>query len=119
MKRENGFYWVKFRFNWRIGEFVNSYDEVLDGTKIDESYWNVQHFKDYFHDSDFEEINEQRILSPDEITAQINNINEEIVKQANKVYNSHNVLLLQKENDLLRLAVNSLNKQLQTLSPKI
>jgi hypothetical protein len=55
MKRENGYYWVKFEYwviayydNNRINEFGCGWDDYLD-------------------DGDFVEINETRILNPDEL----------------------------------------------------
>jgi len=63
MKRETGYYWVKCvpdredDTEWEI-----AYYEVLPNRNV----WTIMWFEDEFKDDAFIEINETRILSPDE-----------------------------------------------------
>ncbi len=55
MARKSGYYWVKYIKEWEAGYFDKKDNEwFLTGT--DSTY----------KDSDFEQINENRIMSPDE-----------------------------------------------------
>lgn len=53
MKRETGYYWVKYSGEWCAAYY-------------DGAYWSLQKWLIDFKDSDFTEINETRILNPDE-----------------------------------------------------
>jgi hypothetical protein len=53
MKREPGYYWVKCEDRWMIARWVLSW------------WWTEWDVKEW-RDEDFEEINEVRILNPDE-----------------------------------------------------
>lgn len=53
MKREIGFYWVKFANEWVIGNW-DSYNWLLSG------------FRSGFYDVDFQEIDENIIIKPNQ-----------------------------------------------------
>ena len=53
--RKSGFYWVKFFGGWESAFFEET-----------ESVWTIVGTESVFDDSDFDKINENRIMSPDE-----------------------------------------------------
>ena len=55
MNRQEGYYWVKYKGYYIIGEYLTSEIWIIPG-KYDE-----------FQDSDFEHINEVRIKEPGEL----------------------------------------------------
>lgn len=55
MKRENGFYWVKSNGIWKIAEFIDKSWKMI-----------VTDYIYTFYDFDFEEIDESRIINPNE-----------------------------------------------------
>ena len=55
MERKSGFYWVKYDGGCECAFFEET-----------ESIWMIIGAEDVFDDSDFEVINENRIMSPDE-----------------------------------------------------
>lgn len=57
MKRDNGYYWVKIIDDWCIAHYSTN--------GIDEAWWLAGFFKS-LPTNYFKEINETRILSPDE-----------------------------------------------------
>lgn len=63
MKREYGFYKVKYNHKWIIAEWTLTYNPDFE---VDPS-WYIPGDKHYFDDDDFQEIGE-RILMPDEET---------------------------------------------------
>lgn len=59
MKREHGFYWVKInRLDWEFAKWEISWRGYEE--------WAVCGGELYKEDGDFDEINENRILPPDE-----------------------------------------------------
>ena len=54
-KRKSGFYWVKYDGGWECAFFEET-----------ESIWMIIGAEDVFDDSDFDVVNENRIMSPDE-----------------------------------------------------
>jgi len=56
MKREKGYYWVKRYRMWLIAEWVEG---------MDYDRWHIIHLNYKFKDSDFEEIDENRIIRND------------------------------------------------------
>lgn len=61
MKREPGFYWVKFWNVWTVAEYYNS-----------DTYgplWAVPGWADSKKEEELDEINETRIIAPDEQVA--------------------------------------------------
>lgn len=59
--RQQGFYWVKWLNNWEVAQWVTHDRDEVNGT-----WWMIQN-EGLFSDNEFQEINEQRILSPEEI----------------------------------------------------
>jgi len=56
MKRELGYYWVKYRGEWRIAKYA-------PGDKMFIESWDlVGSFRPFLKDSDFEEIDEEIII---------------------------------------------------------
>jgi hypothetical protein len=55
MKRTSGYYWVKYEGSWTVAQYK------------DNAYWWVLTFQTDFEDDEFDEINEDRILTPEEI----------------------------------------------------
>lgn len=53
--RENGHYWVKRTGEWITAKFMSNY-----------SLWEIMGAYDEYEDGDFDEIDETRILTPDE-----------------------------------------------------
>lgn len=54
MKREPGYYWVRKASGWAIAKY----------TKFDD--WDLPGLNKSFDDKDFDEINETRLIAPDE-----------------------------------------------------
>lgn len=68
MKREQGYYWIKYRDTWCIGYYFHNCQEFMREGNLDK-YWEWQ--SRLWHDEDvdedeLQEIIETRILSPDE-----------------------------------------------------
>lgn len=71
MKRQQGYYWIKYRDTWAIGYYFHNCQEFMREGNLDK-YWDWQ--SPLWHDEDvdedeLQEIIETRILSPDEQTA--------------------------------------------------
>ncbi len=58
-KRKSGFYWVKT-------EMLNNGDWIAASWDENILWWDVPGYDDAFYDNYFKEINENRIMSPDE-----------------------------------------------------
>ena len=54
MKRETGYYWVKFKGEWLIFLYIKH------------MWFGISHA--FYQDDSFDQIDERRILSPDETT---------------------------------------------------
>lgn len=57
MKRASGFYWVNYCGDWLIAEYL-----------ADSSYWWVVGSEEVFDDSDFDQIDERRIVRQPEVS---------------------------------------------------
>lgn len=75
MSRQQGYYWVNYKSEWKIAEYGEFYDWLGDkeyGWHLSgacESYCEGEYCKaPIFSDSDFSEINENRIPAPNELT---------------------------------------------------
>ena len=55
MERKSGFYWVKLDGEWIVAEWDSKFN-----------WWDITGWDDSLRDSDFDKINENRIMSPDE-----------------------------------------------------
>jgi hypothetical protein len=55
MERKEGYYWVKYNIDWEIGHWNTTIDK-----------WTLTDVYDTFGEEEMDEINENRILSPDE-----------------------------------------------------
>jgi hypothetical protein len=57
MKRDSGYYWVKYKGEWHIAYYRHANKDNPDAwtltAYVDDSWW--------FYDSDFEEIDENKI----------------------------------------------------------
>lgn len=51
MKREPGFYWVKYEGEWIIADYAFG-------------FWLITGFESSYYDSDFEAIHETRLIPP-------------------------------------------------------
>ena len=60
--RAQGFYWVKYKGDWSIAEFLYDYSDKEDGVNNDQ--WLIINDTRLKYDSDFEEIDERRIVRP-------------------------------------------------------
>lgn len=58
MTRKSGYYWVKYCGEFVVAEYLNDSDKS----------WYMAGVSLSFYDSDFDQINETRILSPDEVS---------------------------------------------------
>lgn len=56
MKREQGFYWVKFNFKWEVAEWF---------TFMSSNHWLRAGSENTWSDKNFDEINETRISEPE------------------------------------------------------
>lgn len=52
MKREIGFYWVRYRSLWHVAEWTEL------------GYWEVTHNNQCYTDEEWDEINETRLVAP-------------------------------------------------------
>lgn len=59
MSRQSGYYWVKRRCSWVVAEFVDD---------IDVQYWLLTDEEYGLEECYLEEINETRILAPNEVS---------------------------------------------------
>jgi len=55
MKREEGYYWVKYEGKWRIGKYSPGDEMFIES-------WDLVGSFELFKDSDFEEIDEEIIV---------------------------------------------------------
>lgn len=53
--RQDGYYWVKITFEWRIARYFSDY-----------GHWFITGTSEVFSDSDFEEIDEKPILKDEQ-----------------------------------------------------
>jgi hypothetical protein len=60
MTRESGYYWVKYMGDWEIAEFSN-FQTGFGGPYG----WFRTSYSDFIKDSDFDEIDERRIVRDD------------------------------------------------------
>lgn len=59
MNRQEGYYWVKYNNIFEIAEYLKF--------KSKNKFWQRVGENDYYNDSDFEHINENRIKFPGEL----------------------------------------------------